>query len=205
MKKLVVAFGLAAAAVAASSADAATVIYKPGVFGPPAGYTLVNGFDTTAAQAMITGSNFVFPTGSVSGQYVAPAGDSTPYLAILGGGSATTTFATDVRSFSFDYSTVDSYNLVKIAYADGGSESFTGSFILGALPSGVSSGSFIVNGDGRAIGGLTLSTSSNSFEVDNLAVSAGLGTVPEPASWALMVAGFGLIGFAARLRRPVAI
>lgn len=29
----------------------------------------------------------------------------------------------------------------------------------------------------------------------------GVGTVPEPATWALMIAGFGLVGFAAR-RRP---
>ena len=30
----------------------------------------------------------------------------------------------------------------------------------------------------------------------------GIGTVPEPASWALMVAGFGLVGAAVRRRRP---
>ena len=30
------------------------------------------------------------------------------------------------------------------------------------------------------------------------------GGVPEPASWALMIAGFGLVGAAARRRKPVA-
>lgn len=198
MRKLLL--GLTLATVAAG-ADAATVIYKPGVFGPPAGYTLVNDFDTVADQALISGSNFVFPTGSVGGQYIAPTGDATPYLAIFGGGSATATFATEVRSFSFDYSTVDTYNTVTINYTDGGSEPFSGSFILGSLPSGVTSGSFIVNGDGRTISGVTLATGGNSFEVDNLAVSGALGTVPEPASWALMVVGFGLVGYATRTRR----
>ncbi len=34
--------------------------------------------------------------------------------------------------------------------------------------------------------------------------SISIGTVPEPASWALMIAGFGLIGGVARSRRAVA-
>ncbi len=36
--------------------------------------------------------------------------------------------------------------------------------------------------------------------------SAGIGSgVPEPASWALLLAGFGLVGTAARRRRPLAL
>jgi hypothetical protein len=31
------------------------------------------------------------------------------------------------------------------------------------------------------------------------------GVIPEPAAWAMMIAGFGLVGFAARRRRTVAI
>jgi hypothetical protein len=30
------------------------------------------------------------------------------------------------------------------------------------------------------------------------------GVIPEPATWAMMIAGFGLVGFAARRRRPLA-
>lgn len=198
MRNLLLGLVLAASATASG---ATTVIFKPGVFGPPAGYTLVDNFDTSTGQALVTGTNFTFPTGSTAGQYVAPTGDTTPYLAILGGGNASITFGTGVKSFSFDYSTVDTYNNIQIRYADGGIQNYTGTFVLGSLPTGVTSGSFIVNGDGRAIGGLTLSTSANSFEVDNLATSGSLGTVPEPASWAMMIVGLGLVGASSRSRR----
>ncbi len=198
MRSLILAVALTAAA---SSAQAATFIFHAGSFGPPAGYTLVNTFDDAAAQAAVSGSNFVFPTGTTGGQYVAPTGDTTPYLAVLGGGSATVGFASPVKSFSFDYSTVDTYNTLTLSYAGGGTQSFSGSDILGGLPTGVTSGSIVVNGNGQTISSITLGTTSNSFEVDNLATSAGLGTVPEPAAWGLMLVGFGFVGAAARQRR----
>lgn len=37
-----------------------------------------------------------------------------------------------------------------------------------------------------------------------LVVPNGIGAVPEPASWVLLVAGFGLVGTAVRRRRPAA-
>lgn len=44
-------------------------------------------------------------------------------------------------------------------------------------------------------------SSKNSFEFDNVAVSA----VPEPGVWTLMIAGFGMLGAALRRRRSVAM
>ena len=43
-----------------------------------------------------------------------------------------------------------------------------------------------------------LSVSASTFVTLNIS-----GAVPEPASWALMIAGFGMVGFAARRRRAV--
>ena len=43
-------------------------------------------------------------------------------------------------------------------------------------------------------------TGANFKQLDDITVTA----VPEPASWALMVVGFGLVGFAARSRKAVA-
>ena len=43
------------------------------------------------------------------------------------------------------------------------------------------------------------------FSSDPAPVINGLAIVPEPASWALMVGGFGLVGFAARRRSRVAV
>ena len=55
-------------------------------------------------------------------------------------------------------------------------------------------GSFIINGAGTLIDGLTLASTEDSFEVDNLSTRASLAAVPEPAAWAFMVLGFGMIG-----------
>ncbi|KAB7647554.1 PEPxxWA-CTERM sorting domain-containing protein [Polymorphobacter fuscus] len=205
MIKHIVLAAVAACAVA-SSANAATVIFQPGVFGAPNGYTLYSDFNTVDAQAVVSGNNFVFPTGSVSGQYTALPANNTPYLAVLGGGVANIAFNNDVRSFSFDYSTVDTYNTLTINYADGGFESVVGGDILTAGQiDGQVSGSFIINGDGRLISGLSLATTQNAFEVDNLAVSGALAAVPEPTTWVMMIAGFGLVGVGMRRRTAAAV
>ena len=47
--------------------------------------------------------------------------------------------------------------------------------------------------------GIKLESSTNSFEIDNLAVA-----VPEPATWAMMIVGFGAAGAMIRRRRTVA-
>ena len=41
------------------------------------------------------------------------------------------------------------------------------------------------------------------FELDN--VTIGTGAVPEPATWAMLIAGFGIVGAAARRRRIAAV
>jgi hypothetical protein len=45
--------------------------------------------------------------------------------------------------------------------------------------------------------GLQFSANQNAFEVDSMNVAA----VPEPATWAMMIGGFGLIGLSMRRRR----
>jgi hypothetical protein len=42
------------------------------------------------------------------------------------------------------------------------------------------------------------------YTISNFTVSAATAAVPEPATWAMMIAGFGLMGFAMRRRSKVA-
>jgi hypothetical protein len=56
---------------------------------------------------------------------------------------------------------------------------------------------------GAVTSGLNMSARGTgvAFSVDNIVVNLG-GAVPEPATWALMLAGFGMAGAAARRRKP---
>ena len=47
---------------------------------------------------------------------------------------------------------------------------------------------------------LTLAHSYNDFAIDNVSFTGSAAAVPEPATWAMMLVGFGMIGFAARKR-----
>ena len=207
MRKINLAAAALATVVPGFAANATDFVFNHNVFGAPAGYTLYDNFDDLTGQSKVSGGNFGFPTGDHPGESLSVPGDLTPYLAVYGGGTGNIDFAGvgDVRSFSFDYSTVDTYNTLTIHYTTGPDTVYTGTEILNGLPSGTTNGSITVNGDGRIITGLSLSTSANAFEVDNLSYSSMLAAVPEPASWALMLFGFGAVGSAMRSRRATVV
>jgi hypothetical protein len=51
----------------------------------------------------------------------------------------------------------------------------------------------------------SMSTTSSSANIDNINVTATAGAVPEPATWAMMLVGFGALGMVMRRRsQPVA-
>jgi hypothetical protein len=55
-----------------------------------------------------------------------------------------------------------------------------------------------------ATGPITINWNGGLGIIDNFSVASGTAGIPEPATWALMIAGFGLVGAAARRRRPLA-
>jgi hypothetical protein len=200
---------LAISLMASASANAMVEFnFAPGLPTPGSGFTVVDPFnDLTGITA---GSNYeIHPPGSDSAG-AQPANSvpcCTPYLSVLGGGSATIAFADlpgvapPVEAFQFDWGSVDSYNSLTIDYTynmTGSSTLLTGSAVAppadGNQASADTNGRFTVWGTaGETFDSITLASGSNSFEIDNLAV----GSVPEPATWALMLAGFGFLGFAA--------
>jgi PEP-CTERM motif len=112
----------------------------------------------------------------------------------------TITFSTLMSQVSFLWGSPDSFNSL-VVHRAGGADLVINPFATG----GVNSNSrylTLTSLGSDWITGLTFSSQVNlqsyAFEVDNLRVTA----VPEPETYALMLAGLGLMGFIARRRRP---
>jgi hypothetical protein len=191
--------GVAAFALASTSAHAATFTFVPGGGAILDSETLAYSFDDPARDGDVTGSNFLFLTGTSAQGALPSAGDGSRYLSVLAGGSASLTFAQPVLAFSVDLGSIDSFNTLRIDFVGGGFQEFTGSQLVtdpnGDQIAAAMNGRFRFFADaGQQFAGVTFRSSGNAFEVDRIAITA----VPEPASWAMMIGGFALVGAAAR-------
>ena len=208
MKKFVLAATVAALTVAAASAASAAVTFSftdGPAHSPGVNYTVIDTFDNALG---ITGSGFqIAATHDGKG---APPANSVPfdtnYLSVLGGGNASISFAAltsnPVKAFEFDWGSVDTYNHLVI-HSSAGDITITPPNLNFVTPADgnqvadVTNGLFMVSGTaGETFSGITLTSGSNSFEIDNLAVA-----VPEPTTWAMMLVGLGALGGALRTRR----
>lgn len=202
-KYLLLALGAASFASTPASA-AVNVNFTPGAPSPSTGFTLVNTFNTAGEQAQVTGNaNFQFCTGSI-GSVCAPPANSVPlgtaYLAVTAGGFADINLGS-VSAFQFDYGSIDSFNTFTIFTAGGAPIIVNGGNFPPANGNQVANGTnglLTVTGNaGELFTGIRFASSGNSMEIDNMAVQA----VPEPATWGMMLFGFGAIGFAMRRRK----
>jgi hypothetical protein len=187
----------------AGSASAATFVFVPGSDALLPNEVVTYDFNNPSADGLVTGSGYQFLTDSSGNGALPAAGDGTRYLSVLGGGTADIAFATPLSEFSLDIGSVDSYNTITLSFGDGTTQSFTGAELV-TTPDGNqtedrTNGRFRFLADaGQTITGISLASGSNSFEVDNIAVASA---VPEPATWAMLVAGFGVAGMGLRRRR----
>lgn len=203
MNKLILAAASLCAIVGFAPSANATVSFSfdPGLASPSAGFTVVNRFDNANG---LVGSGYQILLPPANGNGAPPANSfpsGTSYLSVLGNGYVTYTFAAPVAAFQFDWGSIDTYNTLVV----GGSNPIT---IIpgvnfhnpanGNQAWSQTNGRFTVFGTaGETFTSVTFRSSTNSFEVDNLAVRA----VPEPTTWAMMLLGVGMIGFALRGRR----
>lgn len=200
-KKIMTALIALAAAGAANAVTVASSINGPDV-GPLPGQLLINDFES-GAPANLTGI-FSIVQGSAVNQYAAPLGDTTRYLAVLGGNSATLTLAQSYRNLSFYWGSIDPFNSVTFLNAAGQNVgTFTGAQIPGAPDNGAQGDALNnrrVNFDfgTDSVNSITFSSRQNSFELDTIAAG---GAVPEPATWAMLLAGMGMVGASMRRRR----
>lgn len=196
-----------AALVAATPATAATIVAAPGAssYNGPTPVT----YDFDSALAPVTGG--LVTNGSLSGVRAQPFGSSGNYWTV--GPTDGSPGYMDLSSFgligsiSFLWGSVDTFNKIELLNAANVAiATFTGSQVS-ALANGNQSlpstnpvvTIFLTGAEQSALTRLKLTSTTNAFEVDNFRINA----VPEPGTWAMMLLGFGAIGFAMRRGRRV--
>ena len=191
--RLLTALSIAAAMAVSTGAHAAVTFTTSATDTPPAGYSVVDSFDTApAAGYSYSGTNFT--AGDIANVAAAPFGDSSTYAYVLGGDTATfSSGPTLLTGLGLYIGSVDTFNTIAF-YGPGDTlvGSFTGTQILPpANGNQGSGGSAYVNFNFSSyVDKVVFSSSTNSFEFDDISVSAA----PEPASWALMLGGIGILG-----------
>ncbi|MGX7953805.1 Npun_F0296 family exosortase-dependent surface protein [Tsuneonella sp. HG249] len=203
-KSALLASGLVVMSSAANAA--ATLTFEGGQGGLKAGETDYANFDTTVPPVSTTGTAGVY-NGTQPGTAAEPAfgdqGDN--YFAVLASSTATFSFINSLSQFGFDLGSADDYNFLTVFFGGGLSQTFTGAQLN---PPGPATGNQeIAQTNGRVtifandlggITGFTFGSQQNSFEFDNIGT---ISAVPEPATWALLLFGFGAIGFGMRRRK----
>ena len=137
------------------------------------------------------------PAGGVFGGTFLAAGP-TP------GALATLNFTNPTNYLSFLWGSPDTYNLLTVT-TNMGVQTFTTSSLGFAVSNGNQSFSQYVQfaasaGETITSVAFTNNPSINAFETANFSVGSA---VPEPATWAMMLVGFGAVGYAMRRRKKV--
>lgn len=213
----------AAVAVAAPALAAAPVISQSSFGDPntlPAAQQLIADFNegssypgAVLAPYPTTNANFGLTLGGATvgyhegfGGYSGTlAGDATPYLTIIPGTTVTLTALSGyLTSFSFYMGSPDTYNAIHLRGLDGYDQVVNGSTLVANDTNQQWSWGKRVNLDfgGAKVTSIDFNSTGYSFEVDNFA--GGVGGVPEPATWAFMIMGFGGAGAMLRRRRAAA-
>ncbi len=164
-------------------------------------------FDSNTLPSMVTLSldNAEVVTGSASGLYAMPyfsngngaffgespanGVDSTRYLAIEGGGTATFRFNSPKTYFGLLWGSVDSYNALSFYDASGHLIATIGGEDVGAAANGNqgASGTDYVNVfSDVAFTTVVASSSNNAFEIDDVAFDPPPSSIPEPASLTML-------------------
>ncbi len=181
----------AAAICAASSASAATITYTDANRGP----VFLPRFDSSLGTLQSVSFDNRYSV-TASYLYNSLPGSPAPMVRIfgtIGEPAYGQVMVNEVVQSYFSAANQISVNIVKTANpiftADLGGYIGTGSFVLGFY-------SLVAPGYAPALSGGSFSNVSVTYTY-----LAGAGAVPEPATWAMMLAGFGMVAGATRYRR----
>lgn len=187
--KVAAAAALLAAASAQASVTSSFSVSAP--LGAPS-YT----FDDLAGNSLLSVSGGVIKNDTVINVNLRPLGSTGGYWSIdPTTSSGLISFSTALSSVSFLWGSPDTYNSLDVLLSGGGTQS-----IVPFAGNGSNSNTRYVTlsaAAGTSITGLSFASSNFAFEVDNLYVTA----VPEPETYALMLAGLAAVAFVARRRK----
>ncbi len=206
MKSLIFASAAALALPAAANAAVTLGSVTPGT-APYSGPAPTFDFESAAPV-----SGGLVTTGSADGVRAQPFGSTGNYWTVGPSdgspGIMDLSSIGDIFNISFLWGSVDEYNFID--FLDGNGDviaTFSGSDIFNPANGSQTDPNlnpvvrFDISGEHvSSLTSLRLRSTSNAFETDNFAINA----VPEPATWALMMLGFGAIGFGMRRRRSSA-
>jgi hypothetical protein len=209
-------FAVAASALIAAPAAAVTLVSSiagapdPGV---PSGFTTVVTFDAPSAAGIVntvTGA-VITAAGDIGGIRAAPAG--TPvggvYQSVGTDGTSSFDFSgylagRPLTGLSLYWGSVDDYNFIDF-YSRSGSllQTISGTDLPqfdGDQTAPITNRrlTFAINAVDD-VTRLVFRSEGNAFEFDTIAVSPE--AIPEPGTWAMLIAGFGLVGAAMRRRQ----
>lgn len=218
MRSLYLGAMIAAAAGASAAGAAVTVSASPYDLPAPAGVGTLVDFDHALPTGFtLTGEGYLIQSGDNSLGAAPAAGptdatdDQSAYLSIYGGW-AKLMGGTAFHSVSFFWGSMDNYNAFDLLDAHG---NVFQTILSGDIPAGGNGdqlGSWtnqrVTITSVGAIYGVQLRSTTPAFEADNFFFSGSsssnqihVGDVPEPASWAMMLVGFGAVGGAIRSQR----
>lgn len=181
-----------------------------GTYALPTGETMIDDFDSPAASGFLVSGGHIIAAPGDPGHDAEPPGDTTSFMSVEGDNHPFTVTDTHgaLTEISFYMGSPDSYNGLTMTINGGlGPIVLQGSDIWGgplANPgNGDQTNGFLVTYkfSPNSVHSLTFSSTTNSFEFDNLAGTS----VPEPASWALMIMGLGVAGGMLRAKRRLAL
>ncbi len=139
-------------------------------------------------------------------QAAAPAGDATAFGAAqvgIGCGVCADPLGRQLTSLSFYLGSLDDYNTISFYSGATLIGSYTGDQLTIPDPADGDQASgntnrryFFTFGAADNVNRVVFNTTEPSFEFDDIA--AAVSGVPEPSTWAMMILGFGLVGFMLR-------
>lgn len=210
MKKTLLVTSIAlAVSIVASTVLADSISYSAG----PASGSVIYDFESNTVGAL-SGSYTLGSLGTITSTInsiisqssnsdgAEPAGDSSKYLSVKGGGLTKIALSSPNNySFGLLWGSMDTYNTITFSFIDGSAPaSFTGSAVA-SLPGANGSwydatqNKYVNFTFSNAIRDVSFASGRNSFEIDNISVAP----VPEPATMFLF--GTGLLSLASVIRR----